>query len=337
MFRRKYLLALLVIVVAVVGGLVYFLPGIIKPNQSSNLPYKVTIQTDFTPQGRFLPFFVAEDLGYYAQNGISVTVLQGSSGAATVASVVTAQADFGFTDISTIMLARMKGSNLTVIASLQDSTPLGFLALNSSGISQPKDMIGKTLAAPQGSSVLQMLPVFMNLNALPANSIQIQYVSGSLLPQTLLSHGAAMITSVKGSTYDVVRYQASQQGIGVTWIGLSEWGFRYFYGSALFTSGKMISNNPQIVKGFLSATIRGYRYAFQHPQESTDIFLKYNPSLNRVIVGMQWQSATETNSIQIPPIDNGRLAAMAQTIASAYAISNTPDPHSFYTNEFLGS
>jgi NitT/TauT family transport system substrate-binding protein len=52
-------------------------------------------------------------------------------------------------------------------------------------------------------------------------------------------------------------------------------------GDMIFTTEKFINAHPQELKDFLSASMKGWQYCFQHPDEAVDIILKYNPELKR--------------------------------------------------------
>jgi NitT/TauT family transport system substrate-binding protein len=49
----------------------------------------------------------------------------------------------------------------------------------------------------------------------------------------------------------------------------------------LFTTERFINAHPQELRDFLAASMKGWQYCFQHPDEAVDIILKYNPELKR--------------------------------------------------------
>ena len=76
-------------------------------------------------------------------------------------------------------------------------------------------------------------------------------------------------------------FALEQQGIAVNVINPRDYGID-FYGDNLFTTEQEIQQHPDRVEKIIRATIKGWQYALNHPEEIIDhILLKYNPALNR--------------------------------------------------------
>ena len=70
-----------------------------------------------------------------------------------------------------------------------------------------------------------------------------------------------------------------------------------FYGDCLFTTEKEIREHPQRVKKFLAASMKGWEYAMEHPEEITDLILKkYSTRLSREALLYEAQSMRELMS-----------------------------------------
>jgi NitT/TauT family transport system substrate-binding protein len=55
------------------------------------------------------------------------------------------------------------------------------------------------------------------------------------------------------------------------------------YSNGIGATEKFIKENPEVVKGFVRATLRGYQYSFQHKQEAAEIIQKHAKALKNDI------------------------------------------------------
>jgi ABC-type nitrate/sulfonate/bicarbonate transport system substrate-binding protein len=51
------------------------------------------------------------------------------------------------------------------------------------------------------------------------------------------------------------------------------------YDDIIFTSEDLVRRNPALIRRWLRATLRGWRYAIEHPDEATEITLRVDPTL----------------------------------------------------------
>ncbi len=109
---------------------------------------KVTIQLSWAHQGQFAGFYAAEELGYYAEEGLDVTMLPlAAPGDDTIATVMDGNADFELSYGAGIIIGRSKASSITAIATIHRRHPLAFMTLTDSGITKPQDFPGLAYAS----------------------------------------------------------------------------------------------------------------------------------------------------------------------------------------------
>jgi ABC-type nitrate/sulfonate/bicarbonate transport system substrate-binding protein len=83
---------------------------------------------------------------------------------------------------------------------------------------------------------------------------------------------------------------ARHQGADISLIFARDYGVQLM-GDVLFTSGKFARENPNTVRAFVGATLRGWEYAISNPKESVDLIAAYNPDLDKSHLTFE---ATET-------------------------------------------
>src|SRR5260370_25245906 len=101
----------------VLGVLVVF----ISPD-GAGAAEKVTVALDFTLSGYHAPWFVAQDKGYFAEQGLDVTLGRGYGSGGTVKKLATRAIDIGLNHPAPLLIANAEGGNLrTAIGSLNQA------------------------------------------------------------------------------------------------------------------------------------------------------------------------------------------------------------------------
>lgn len=124
-------------------------------------PQRVTFALDWIVAGRHAPYFVAQEKGFYRDAGLEVTIVRGYGSSDAIKQVASGQADFAFGDLGSLLLARARQQvPVKAVAVIYSRPPFALYSLASSGITHPRDLQGKTIAAPAGDAVRTLFPVF---------------------------------------------------------------------------------------------------------------------------------------------------------------------------------
>jgi NitT/TauT family transport system substrate-binding protein len=102
----------------------------------------VCFQSKWFPQAQFAGYFVAKDKGFYAEEGLNVTVLDGGNVNPTV-QVASGNCDFGTDWIANMLVQREQGLNVVQIAQIYQDAGYRMVALKDSGIESFADMAGR--------------------------------------------------------------------------------------------------------------------------------------------------------------------------------------------------
>jgi NitT/TauT family transport system substrate-binding protein len=112
------------------------------PFASAQQPVEVTFQSKWFPQSQFAGYFVAQELGYYAEEGLNVTILDGGNVNPTV-QVASGNADFGTDWIANMLVQRDQGLEVVQIAQMYQDSGYRLVALRDSGIEEFADLAGR--------------------------------------------------------------------------------------------------------------------------------------------------------------------------------------------------
>jgi len=244
-----------------------------RPQEVEQPPDEVTVQLFWYHQAEFAGFYVADQQGHYAEEGLAVTLLpRPAPGADVIAPLVDGTAHFGVNTGAGLVAARSQGRPVTAIGAIYRRNPLVFMTLADSGITRPHDFPGRMVRtlAPGGSAVV--FEALMTRLGLDPDSVREVDVGFDLSP-----FFAGEVDIWPGYITNEV-LTAREQGYEVNLILPDDYGV-HLYGDILVTTDQLIEENPDLVQRFLRATLRGWQWAIENPEEAGPLALKFDPAL----------------------------------------------------------
>lgn len=229
-------------------------------------PDKVTVQLHWVHQAQFAGLYMAQEKGYYTDENIKVTFIEGGPDIETVEQVITKKADFGVEQAGRLIQSAGQGKSVTAFAVIYRRNPLSFVSLAGSGIERPVDFLGRTTAIGlDGKLQLQAMMKRLDLDINEINFVPKRYSHTNFYNREV-----DIITAY--STGGLIRIRRAGHQVNVIWP--SDYDV-HMYSDSLFTTHQMIAENPDLVNRFLRATLRGWRGAIEKPMEAVAITLKY--------------------------------------------------------------
>src|SRR5436853_5800581 len=95
--------------------------------------------------GLHVPFYYGKEKGYYAAEGIDLTINEGRGSANTVQVVAAGSDTFGLADSSSVISTAARGADVKSVMSLLNTTGFSVVSLADAPIKTPKDLEGKKL------------------------------------------------------------------------------------------------------------------------------------------------------------------------------------------------
>lgn len=240
-----------------------------------------TFILDFLPYGEYTPYFTALDKGWYREEGLDVKILRGAGGGDTIKRIAVGQGDAGSADFSGLVAARANEDvKVRAIGAYFRRPPHSIFVREGTGINAAKDLEGKTLSITPGNSHQILFPLLAKLAGFKADSVKWVTMDGAAM-------GPALITGrVDGAPFFAnhearLQKQAKSQGITLKRISYADAGFD-MYSLVIFAREDTIAKEPEPLRGFLRASVKGLRYAFakEHLEEGARVLLKYNPEVD---------------------------------------------------------
>jgi len=242
---------------------------------------KITVVLDWVPNTNHTGIYVAKDKGYYKEEGFDVEIIQPTEGGA--ADLIAAgKGEFGISYQEQVTYARLATPPLPVkaIAAIIAHNTSGFASPVEKNIKTPKDFEGKIYGG-WGSPIEEtMIRALMEKYGADYSKVQIVNIGAS-----------DFITSVqKDVDFSWIFYgwdgiASEVKGFKINFLKLQDFDKNLdFYTPVIITSEKIIKDDPEMVKKFLSATSKGYNFAISNPEESALILVKNAPELDSKIV-----------------------------------------------------
>ncbi|ROT97826.1 ABC transporter substrate-binding protein [Histidinibacterium lentulum] len=218
-------------------------------------------------------YVMALDQGYYEEAGLDVEILPGGPNLNSTALVASGANTFGTNDVNGILLGAAQGMDLVMVAACFQRHPAGVITVADEGIREPADLVGKTLAYNEGG------PWTLTQAMLAAAGVSLDDIDLVVSPSTeLLING-----DVDAKTGFTVNEPIAVELAGIeTYILLpSDYGVNT-NAEAIFTTREFLEANPETVQAFVDATVRGYAYAYENPEETVATVLEFNDQLDPV-------------------------------------------------------
>ncbi|KAB2336307.1 ABC transporter substrate-binding protein [Cytobacillus depressus] len=240
---------------------------------------KVTVVLDWAPNTNHTGLYVAQDKGYFKDEGLDVEIIMpGEAGADQL--VASGKADYGVSYQESITQARVQGVPLVSIAAVIQHNTSGFASPAEKNITSPKDFAGKTYGgwgSPVEKSVITSL--------MQQDHANVEDVSFVNMGDTDFFTAVKRDIDFAWIYYGWTGIEAELRGEKINMVYLTDYSKKLdYYTPVLATNEKKLQSNPEQVKKFLKAVSKGYKFAIDHPSEAADSLLKAAPDLDKELV-----------------------------------------------------
>jgi ABC-type nitrate/sulfonate/bicarbonate transport system substrate-binding protein len=241
----------------------------------------VTLMLDWVPNTNHTGIFVAQANGYFEDAGLNVTIIEPGEVYAEHA-VAAEAADFGVSFQEQVTLARANEVPIVSIAAIIQHNSSGFASRAELGAQSPRDWEGLRYGSFGSPFEPPTLQVLMNCDGGKFEALEI-VDTGFSDPLALLDEA---VTDLAWIFYGWQGIQAEYEGIDLQIVMMEDWFdcIPDYYTPVLIANEKTIQERPQVVRAFLEAIERGYRFAIDNPEEAADILLEAVPELNEDLV-----------------------------------------------------
>ena len=220
----------------------------------------VTLQLKWYHQFQFAGYYAAIEKGYYRAAGLDVRLIEATKGSDPIADVINGKSDYGV-GTSDLILLRSQGKPVVVLGVIFQHSPLVLLTRGDGEIQSLHDLQGKPVMIEPGSAELF---AYLKSEGVPVHQLDLHthtldtsgLIDGKLFAMSAYSTDEPYELQKRGIPYQVF----SPRSAGID-----------FYGDNLFTTEKKVKENPKQVRAFVNASLAGWNYAMDHPQEMVNL------------------------------------------------------------------
>ncbi len=290
----------------------------------------ITAYLSYQHNVQFAPYYVAQEMGYFAEQGFDVTFAQ-SSESDLVRLVGTGEIPFALVSGEQVLLARASDVPVVYIYEMFDQFPVGVAALAESGIETPADLAGRTVGTPlmEGASYIGLEALLFSAG-LTDSDLSVQ-ATGFTQVETLLTGRADAV--VVYTNNEPIQLEA--QGEDIVLIPVSG-----LVSNGLITNEDTIANNPELVERMVAAFHAGLTYTIENPGDAFMMSAGYIEGLDDPAVA-EVQREVLARSIEMwdgDPVgqtDPADWASMQDVLLQMGLIEEPLDLDAAFTNAFV--
>lgn len=334
----KSLWAAWIIILIVVAGGSFYLGRYTAP-QTQKLE-SITFILNWAISGEQAGIVVAVDKGFYADEGLAVTILRGFGSTDTSKRVFAGEGEFGFVDTIAMIKARAEGIALKQIGMGYHFSPVGLFGLPDVGPTTPDEIRGKKIGCTSGSTDTIQFEIICALNNIDVDTeVNRVWLSSTAKVPAVLSDEVDGVSGYDTGEGAQIAFGADIDWEDVTKLMYRDWGVDT-YGNGLVAKESYIDDNPDVVERFVRATMKGWGYALQNPEEAVDIVVKMFPELEEDSVALEWEITTEhiwneeTQDTGIGYMVKEKMQKSIDITVQVFGIDPIP-VDDVYTNEFV--
>jgi len=184
--------------------------------------------------------------------------------------------DFGISYQTDVLLARAAGVPVVSVLALVQSPLQGIMVLADSGITRPRDLVGKTVGYPGIPSQEAFLATMLEDDGATMDDVDLVNIDFNLVPGLI----SGQVDASLGAFWTHEPILAEQEGYPTNVLKVDDWGVPPYYELVIAASEDTVTERSELVARFLRATRRGYEEAIADPAAAIDGMHAASPDLN---------------------------------------------------------
>ena len=290
----------------------------------TNAKQKVTLLMDWFPQGNQSGFWKAQFDNQY-HDDLEIIIKPGGPKVNTTTAVASGQVEFGLQASDSVMLANSKGAGLKGIFVSLNHVPYTLVYHPNTGVKSVKDLDGRPFAVKIGVTYwkwvkhtykldqVKEFPLTGDLGLFARTKNQFQQGYSIFLPARL-----------------------DAKGVPNEQITVESLGYRPY--SVLFTSDKLIKENPELVQAVVDRLSISFHKSLVDPKPTRDFILskskKVNAEIHNNAIELMKRDFLPADWSKIGCQDPNRWVEVANQMKEVNVLPSDFDPHQSYDTSF---
>ncbi|WP_238916752.1 ABC transporter substrate-binding protein [Clostridium sp. YIM B02555] len=223
---------------------------------------KVKLQLKWLPQSQFMGYYVAQQKGYYKDEGIDLQILPGGSDIIPEQNVYNGVADIGVTWVSSLMTYQAQGYNLQEVSQVFQKSGMLLVSKKEKGINSPKDLAGKKVGNWFGGNEYELLALLSKYNLDKEKDLKLvqQDFTMDQVKEGSIDAASAMTYNELG-----LLFEGGMKKEDLNIIDMNDENVAMME-DCLFVNSDWTAKNKDLVVRFLKASIKGWKDAVKDPE-----------------------------------------------------------------------
>ena len=310
---------------------------------SASAETTIRFSNDWKWEGPAAPLLMALDRGWYAEAGLDVTMDTGKGSREAIPRVADGSNwQMGSSDINSLIKFQDQNPDLAPVAVMMiyNAPPFAIIGRKSLGVMAPKDLEDRILGAPAPDGAYAQWKAFVKANDIDASRVTIENVGFPVREPMLAAGKVDAITGYSFSSF----INLKAKGVGeedITLILMRDHGLD-LYGNVIIANRDFAKSNPEAVKAFVAATVRGFQETAKDPEGAVKHVLEHNDvareavELERLRMALAQNIVTdEVRANGFGGVDMARLERSIDQIADTYEFTNRPAAADVFDMQYL--
>ncbi|MBT2696223.1 ABC transporter substrate-binding protein [Bacillus sp. ISL-40] len=250
---------------------------------------KVSLMLDWYPNAVHSFLFVAEEKGYFKEQGLDVDIQMPADTNDPLKLVAANQIDMALSYQPQVLVARSEGIPVQSIGAIVRH-PLNQLMVPADGsIKSPKDLAGKTIGYPSIPLDEAIVQTMVKADGGDAGKIKMVDVGWDLIPAMATKKTDALI----GGYINHEKLLLEKEGHPMRALNPADYGVPDYYELVMVASQKGLKEKPEVYKKFMAAITEGQKYVQEHPEDGLSILMNHEDKTSPL------EKDVETKSLEI--------------------------------------
>ena len=308
----------------------------------------VTLQLQWVAQAQFAGYYAAVDQGFYEDEGLDVTIMEGGPDIVPQDVLASGDVDYAISWVPKVLGSIEQGANITNVAQIFERSATTQISFKDQGIETAADLDGKNVGSWGFGNEWELFAGMQKAGVELADIKLIQqafdmtgFLSGDIdAAQAMTYNEYAQVLETKNPDTGEL-YQPADLNV-IDW---NKEGTAMLQ-DAIWANGDKLALDKDYADTtvkFIKASIRGWVYAAENPQEAADIVTAAGSALGQShqlwmtneINKLIWPSTNGIGLVDETAWQNTVDIAMNTKNETGATIITTEPPETAYTNEYV--
>lgn len=231
---------------------------------------EVNVLLDWYPNAVHSFLYAAQEQGYFEEEGLKVNLITPAGTDDGIKLVAAGKADLAISYPKQVIIARGENIPVKLVGTIVRSPLNHLMVRKDSGVKTPKDLEGKKVGYPSFDIDKKTVEAMIKEDGGDPSKVEFIDVGYDLMA----SIQAKRVDAIIGGFINHEKILLEKEGIELVTFNPVDSKIPNIYELGFIASVDGISNNKDVIEGFLRASKKGYDYTKNNPEKAVDLVLK---------------------------------------------------------------